>query len=89
MPFTHSHTLRRSPPRFLPHPSQKRTFLGLQRTPAPSSRIMGALVAQGLFVVLLADYGFATLTNQPTTVRAIAQSAGFWKERQLGDVHGE
>ena len=73
-----------------PQHSQRRTFLGLQRTPPPSSRMMGALVAQGLAVVLLADLGFATLTNQTTTVRSVAQSAGYWLDPpEFEKVHGK
>lgn len=54
--------------------------MGLQRTPPPSPRIMGYLVAQGLAVVLLADLAFATATGQSTTVRSVAQSAGYWMD---------
>lgn len=57
---------------------QKRTFLGLQRPPAPPSRTMGYLVLQGLAVVLLADFAIATVQNEPTTIRSVAQSAGLW-----------
>ena len=59
---------------------QRRTFLGLQRTPAPSNRTMGVLVLQGLGVVLLADLAIATAQGEPTTIRSVAQSAGFWKQ---------
>lgn len=59
---------------------QRRTFLGLQRPPAPKPQMMGYLVAQGLAIVLLGDYAIAILTNEPTTVRAICQMAGIWKE---------
>ena len=41
---------------------------------------MGYLVAQGLAIVLLADYGIATVTNEMTTVRAVCQTAGLWKD---------
>lgn len=60
--------------------SQRRTFLGLQRTPAPNPRVMGYLVFQGLAVVLLADMGFATLLDHPSVTRKVAQSMGIWKE---------
>ncbi|EME84803.1 uncharacterized protein MYCFIDRAFT_195757 [Pseudocercospora fijiensis CIRAD86] len=59
---------------------QRRTFLGLQRTPAPSPKQMRLLVLQGLGVVLLADLAIATAQGEPTTVRSVAQSAGFWKQ---------
>ena len=59
---------------------QRRPFLGLHRPPAPKPHLMGYLVAQGLAVVLLADLAFATLTNEPTTIRAICQTVGLWKE---------
>ena len=61
-------------------PQQRRSFLGLQRPPAPKPHMMGYLVAQGLAVVLLADLAFATVTNEHTTVRAICQTVGLWKE---------
>ncbi|EME45772.1 hypothetical protein DOTSEDRAFT_127546 [Dothistroma septosporum NZE10] len=52
--------------------------------------MMGALVAQGLAVVLLADLGFATVTNQPTTVRSVAQSAGYWLDPpEFDKAHGK
>lgn len=57
---------------------QRRTFLGLQRTPAPKPQMMGYLVLQGLAVVLLADLAIATVQNEPTTIRSVAQSAGLW-----------
>lgn len=59
---------------------QRRTFLGLQRTPAPKPQMMGYLVLQGLAVVLLADLAIATAQNEPTTIRSVAQSAGLWLE---------
>lgn len=59
---------------------QKRSFMGLQRTPAPKPQVMGYLVAQGLAVVLLADFAIATVQNEPTTLRSVAQSAGLWTE---------
>ena len=42
--------------------------------------MMGYLVAQGLAIVLLADLAIATVQNEPTTVRAIFQQAGMWKD---------
>jgi hypothetical protein len=62
------------------HAIQRRTFLGLQRPPAPKSSMMGYLVVQGLAVVLCADLAFATLTDDRTTIRAVAQTAGIWKD---------
>ena len=59
---------------------QRRTFLGLQRPPPPQPQMMGYLVAQGLAIVLLADLAFATVTNEPTTIRSLCQTAGFWKD---------
>ncbi|KAM0716287.1 hypothetical protein Q7P37_007732 [Cladosporium fusiforme] len=59
---------------------QRRAFLGLQQTPPPKPRMVGYLVMQGLAVVLVADFGFATINNHPTVLRSIAQSAGIWKE---------
>lgn len=50
--------------------------------------MMGYLVAQGLAIVLIADFAIATLTNEPTTIRTVAQTAGFWTEgRKFGEVH--
>jgi hypothetical protein len=50
---------------------------------------MGYLVLQGLGVVLLADLAFATLSNDRTTIRAVAQSAGFWKDPPaFNESHG-
>lgn len=52
--------------------------------------MMGYLVAQGLAIVLLADLAFATVTNEPTTVRAILQQAGLWKDAPaFENVHAE
>lgn len=59
---------------------QRRTFLGLQRTPAPKPQMMGYLVLQGLAVVLLADLAIATVQNEPTTIRSVMQSAGLWRD---------
>lgn len=59
---------------------QRRTFLGLQRTPQPSQAMRGYLVAQGAVIVLLIDYGIATITNDKTTFRSICQAAGWWKD---------
>jgi hypothetical protein len=67
--------------------SQRRTFLGLQRTPPPNSRMMGYLVAQGLAVVLLVDVSFATVLGHQTIIRKIAQSVGIWKEAPSFDTH--
>ncbi|EGP89214.1 uncharacterized protein MYCGRDRAFT_85399 [Zymoseptoria tritici IPO323] len=51
--------------------------------------MMGWLVVQGLGVVLLADLAFATLTNDRTTIRSVAQSAGYWKDPPpFDEVHG-
>lgn len=67
---------------------QHRTFLGLQRTPAPKPHMMGYLVLQGLAVVLIGDFAFATLAGQKTVVREVAQTMGFWKEpKAFGEVH--
>lgn len=85
------------PPRFSPlllhgrtRSPQRRTFLGLQRPPPPKPHMMGYLVAQGLAIVLLADLAFATMTNEPTTVRAILQQAGLWEDApKFESVHGE
>ena len=66
--------------RMPPMLQQKRTFLGLQLTPPPKPAVMGLLVLQGLAIVLAADYGIATLLSQPTTIRSVAQTAGFWQE---------
>ncbi|CAK3880564.1 Hypothetical predicted protein [Lecanosticta acicola] len=79
----------RPQPRALFRPQQTRTFLGLQRTPAPKPQMMGYLVLQGLAVVLLADLTFATVSGETTTIRSVAQSAGFWKEQEFGEVHGK
>lgn len=69
---------------------QKRTFLGLRRFPAPKPAMMGYLVAQGLAVVLLADFAIATALNSPTTIRAVCQSAGFWKDdADFGGLHAK
>lgn len=67
---------------------QHRTFLGLQRTPAPKPHMMGYLVLQGLAVVLIGDFAFATLAGQKTIVREIAQSAGLWADpKAFEEVH--
>lgn len=59
---------------------QRRTFLGLQRTPQPKPAMMAYLVAQGAGIVLLIDLGIATLMNDKTTFRTICQAAGVWKD---------
>ncbi|RMZ14450.1 hypothetical protein D0860_02120 [Hortaea werneckii] len=66
---------------------QRRTFLGLRRPPPPKTPMMGCLVAQGLAVVLLADLGIAMLRGEPTTVRSVCQSAGFWKDPDFKKLH--
>jgi len=49
----------------------------------------GYLVAQGLVVVLLIDLGIATAMNDKTTVRAVCQAAGWWKDSPaFNDAHG-
>lgn len=58
---------------------QRRTFLGLQRTPAPKPAMMAYLTLQGLAIVLLGDLGFATLTNDVTVARSVIQAAGYWR----------
>lgn len=68
---------------------QRRTFLGLRRPPPPKTPMMGYLVAQGLAVVLLADLGIAMLRGEPTTVRSVCQSAGFWKDPDFKKLHEE
>lgn len=69
---------------------QHRTFLGLQRTPAPKPHMMGYLVLQGLAIVLIGDFAFATLAGQKTVVREVAQSAGLWQDpKAFGEVHKE
>jgi hypothetical protein len=67
--------------------NQRRTFLGLQRTPPPNPRMMGYLVIQGLAVVLLVDVSFATALGHQTIMRKIAQSAGIWKEAPSFDTY--
>ncbi|KAK5128078.1 hypothetical protein LTR85_005195 [Meristemomyces frigidus] len=79
--------MRSATPRF--GCTQRRTFLGLRRPPPPKTPMMGYLVAQGLAIVLLADLAFATLQNEPTTVRAVCQSAGFWQEQEFEKLHGK
>ena len=74
----HSNTLLAV--RMLAMQQQRRTFLGLQRPPAPKPHMMGYLVAQGLAIVLAGDYAIATLMNEPTTVRSIFQLAGLCKD---------
>ena len=74
-------------PRYPYH--QRRTFLGLRRPPPPKTPMMGYLVAQGLAVVLLADLGIAMLRDEPTTVRSVCQSAGFWKDPDFKKLHEE
>ena len=58
---------------------QRRSFLGLRRPPPPKPQMMGYLVAQGLAIVLLADLAIATVQGEPTTIRSIFQTAGYWK----------
>lgn len=41
---------------------------------------MGYLVAQGLAIVLLADLAIAVVRGEPTTIRTVCQTAGFWKD---------
>ena len=67
---------------------QRRTFFGLQKPPPPKPAMMGYLVVQGLAVVLLVDFGFATVFNGKTQIRKVAQSAGFWTDGpEFGRVH--
>ncbi|KAM3416688.1 hypothetical protein BST61_g8279 [Cercospora zeina] len=70
----------RMPLRRFHHIHQRRTFLGLQRTPSPPPKTMALLVLQGLGIVLLADYAIASVTGEATTVRSVAQSAGYWQD---------
>lgn len=51
--------------------------------------MMGYLVAQGLAIVLLADLGIAMLRDEPTTVRSVCQSAGFWNDPDFKKLHEE
>ncbi|KAH9845064.1 hypothetical protein Tdes44962_MAKER06923 [Teratosphaeria destructans] len=68
---------------------QRRSFMGLQRTPPPKPAMMGYLVAQGFIIVLLADLGIATVTGKVTTVRSVCQAAGFWKGPvEFEEAHG-
>jgi hypothetical protein len=66
---------------------QRRTLLGLQRTPPPGPQMMGYLVVQGFVVVLLADLGFATVLGHSSITGRIAQSAGIWKENPSFEDH--
>jgi len=51
--------------------------------------MMGYLVIQGLTIVLLADLAIATVQGEPTTVRSVCQSVGFWKDGpEFTAVHG-
>ena len=59
---------------------QRRSFLGLQRTPPPKPHIQGLLVGQGLAVVLLVDYAAATLRNEKSVARSTLQYFGFWRD---------
>ncbi|GIZ45298.1 hypothetical protein CKM354_000847100 [Cercospora kikuchii] len=69
---------------------QRRTFLGLQRTPPPPPKTMALLVLQGLGIVLLADYAIASVTGEATTVRSVAQSAGYWQDAPpFKQTHGQ
>ena len=68
----------------IPH---RRTFLHLRRTPPPRPPMMGYLVAQGLGVVLLADYAIAVLRGEPTTVRSVCQQAGYWRDPDFTKLH--
>lgn len=68
---------------------RRRTFLGLRRPPPPKTPMMGYLVAQGLAIVLLADLGIAMLRDEPTTVRSVCQSAGFWNDPDFKKLHEE
>lgn len=61
-------------------PVQRRTFLGLQRTPAPKPHIQGLLVGQGLAVVLLIDYAAAALQDSKTITRSTLQFFGLWQD---------
>lgn len=67
------------------HP-QRRTFLGLQRTPAPNPHIQGLLVGQGLAVVLLIDYVVAAIQGEKTTLRSTLQFFGLWKDAPAFDT---
>lgn len=49
--------------------------------------MMAALVGQGLAVVLLVDLGVAVIRGEPTTVRSVAQSAGYWKDHEFRRLH--
>lgn len=58
---------------------QRRSFLGLQRTPTPKPHVQGLLVAQGLAVVLLVDYAVAAMQGSKTTLRSTLEFCGMWK----------
>jgi len=74
--------------RWQPLRHQRRSFMGLQRTPPPKTSTMGYLVLQGLALVLLADYGFASLLDHPTVIKKVAQSTGMWQEgSSFKDAH--
>ncbi|EMC98813.1 hypothetical protein BAUCODRAFT_381039 [Baudoinia panamericana UAMH 10762] len=69
---------------------QRRTFLGLQRPPPPPPATMGYLVVQGLAVVLTVDYAIAVVRGEPTTIRVVCQSAGFWNDAPAFErLHGD
>ncbi|CAK1364724.1 unnamed protein product [Cercospora beticola] len=51
---------------------------------------MALLVLQGLGIVLLADYAIASVTGEATTVRSVAQSAGYWQDAPpFQQAHGQ
>ena len=59
---------------------QRRPFMGLRRPPPPKPSMMGYLVLQGLGIVLLADLAIASIQREPTVVKSVIRSAGFWNE---------
>lgn len=76
------------PPIYRAGMQQRRTFLGLQRTPQPKPGMMAYLVVQGLAIVLLGDLAFATIMNDKTIVRSVAQAGGVWLDPPpFGEIH--
>ncbi len=49
---------------------------------------MAYLVVQGLAIVLLGDLAFATIMNDKTIVRSVAQVGGVWLDPPpFGEIH--
>lgn len=50
--------------------------------------MMAYLTLQGLAIVLLVDFAIASVQNEKTTIRSVAETAGLWRDQPaFSEVH--